>query len=83
MMTSPESYVSEFKDKTYNELLVERDRLIKSIKEFERNIGKEDDTDCIIVSPSPEVVYQVELEYLGKLCELISNKYNLEFVGKH
>lgn len=27
-----------------------------------------------------EVIYQCNLEYLGKLCELISKKYNREFV---
>lgn len=33
-----------------------------------------------MIHPSPEVVYQCNLEYLGKLCELIAEKYNQEYV---
>ena len=75
MMISPDSYISEFKDKPYDKLLVERDKLIRSIKKFEKEYGKEDDSDFVIMSPSPDVVYQMELEYLGKLAVLISEKF--------
>ena len=33
-----------------------------------------------IVHPSPEVVYQSNLLYLAKICELINEKYNKECV---
>ena len=30
--------------------------------------------------PSPEVVYQMELEYLAALCSMMHEKYNREYV---
>ena len=38
-------------------------------KEFDKEIE-------IIRHPSPEVVYQMNLLYLSKLCELLCEKYN-------
>ena len=35
MMISPLNYIDNLKDKTYEELLVERDRLLDEIKSFE------------------------------------------------
>ncbi len=80
MMISPDSFVNELKDKSYKELLIEREKLLKSIYAFE----KESDDDNVdiggCVSPSPDVVYQVELQYLGELCKLIAEKYNKEYI---
>jgi hypothetical protein len=77
-MIDPESYIDGQKDKTYKELLEERERLLKDINNFEK-FGKiegiEDGED-----PEADLVYQVELLYLGKLFELISKRYNEEFV---
>ncbi len=69
-MISPEAYVDEYKDMSYEELLPIRDELIEDIKDFEKHGGG--DTE---IHPSPDVMYQVNLEYLGKLCELIADKY--------
>lgn len=77
MMISPESFIRKHIDKTYSELLCVRDELMAEIRDFEK--GKFISTD-IIISPSPEVRYQCNLEYLGKLCQLISEKYNKEFM---
>ena len=76
MMISPEVYVSMQKDKSYEELIQIREELIEDIKEFEKN----PDQTCFM-HPSPEVIYQVNLQYLGKLCELIAEKYKEEFVN--
>jgi len=74
MMISPESYIESVKNKSYDDLLKERDSLIKEILNFEKD---EYQTDFEYVScPSPDVIYQVNLQYLGKLCELISDVYN-------
>ena len=55
-----------------------RDDLVAKIRDFEEcEINPKE----IIMSPSPEVKYQCNLMYLGKLCELISEKYNREFVS--
>ena len=77
MMISPEGFIQEYIDKPYAELLCIRDDLIANIRDFEK--CKISPTE-IMISPSPEVIYQCNLEYLAKLCELISGKYKKEFV---
>ena len=77
MMISPDWYVEDKKDKKYKELLVERDKLLKEIKDFENNNIPEKD---YMIDPSPEVIYQCNLQYLSKLCDLIYKKYNQELV---
>ena len=69
-MVSPDYFVEEYKDMTYEELLPVRDELIEDIREFEKKgpgVGG--------MQPSPNTMYQVRLEYLGKLCELIASKF--------
>ena len=77
MMISPEMFVELHKDKKYKELLPVRDELIQAIREFEEEAY---DPEKALINPSPDVVYQMNLEYLGKLCKLISEKYNKEYV---
>ena len=71
MMISPEGYVNLYKSKTYKELLKVRDELIDEIKDFEKNGGANQPLMC----PSLDTVYQCNLLYLSKLCELIHEKY--------
>lgn len=78
MMISPETFIEEHKDKSYIELLKVRDELLEEIRSFEY---KGQDSMGFMISPSPEVRYQCNLLYLGKLCELISEKYNQEFTS--
>ena len=77
MMISPEMFIEMYKDKKYKELLPIRDELIQDIRDFEEEAY---DPKEALIDPSPDVVYQMNLEYLGKLCELISKKYNKEYV---
>ena len=77
MMISPEMFAAEHEDMKYKDLLPVRDRLIKDIREFET---KTYDPEMNDICPAREVVYQMHLMYLGKLCELISEKYNKEYV---
>ena len=77
MMISPDWFIEEHKEKSYAELLPVRDELIKGIKDFEsRSYDPEDN----MMNPSPEVIYQCNLQYLSKLCDLIADKYNHEIV---
>lgn len=78
MMISPESFIEfECKGKSYKELLKIRDELLESVYDFEKGrISSEEK----MIMPSPEVVYQMNLEYLGELCKLISETYNQEVV---
>lgn len=77
-MISPSAFVElECKGKSYKELLKLRDELLESIYDFENDrISPE----AWSIHPSPEVRYQVNLDYLGELCKLISDTYNKEVV---
>ena len=76
MMISPESYIDELKNKTYKELLKEKDKLLKEISDFENNKIVDEEYN---INPSPDVIYQCNLLYLSKLCELIADKFNKEY----
>ena len=78
MMISPESYISELKNISYAELLVIRDELITEIRSFEEK--REEVHEASLKNPSQAAVYQCNLEYLTKLCELISKRYKNEHV---
>jgi hypothetical protein len=75
MMISPETYAHMLANKSYAELIKERDELIKSIRDFEKNGA---DKEAYMICPSPDVIYQVNLEYLAELCRLIREKYREE-----
>lgn len=77
MMISPESFIEQYRYEPYAKLLKVRDKLIAEIRYFEKH---KDEPIELIVSPLPEVVYQCNLEYLAKMCGLISEKYNHEHV---
>lgn len=81
MMISPQSFINECKDKKYAQLIQIREGLLADIRYFEKH--KDEADEELIICPSPEVVYQMNLKYLGKVCELISDKYNDEFIWKN
>lgn len=70
MMISPEAFISMQKDKSYEELIEIRDEFIEDIKDFEENPDQ-----TTFMHPSPDVIYQMNLLYLAKLCEFMSEKY--------
>ena len=78
MMISPEMFVKQYKDKKYADLLEIRDQLVEENEECEEPTKKEKKNG--FMEPSPEVVYQMNLKYLGELCKLIADKYNSEYV---
>lgn len=89
MMMSPRGYKESQKEKTYKELLAERERLLKKIYSFENDEEDElekslrrNKDEIIIVDPSPKVRYQWRLRYLAELCELIREKYIEEQVSE-
>lgn len=77
MMISPNGFIESYKNKSYKELLPVRDELMKDIQAFENHSY---DPKLNMIHPSPEVVYQCNLKYLGELCKLIVDKYNQEYV---
>ena len=79
MMISPKSYLDNHRDKDFEQLIKERDSLIKSITSLERIVFNEDRSgDAWKFHPGPDVKYQMELDYLSELCRFMSNKYNQE-----
>ena len=76
MMISPESYIVELKNTTYKELIEEKNKLLKEISDFENNKIADEEYN---INPSPDVIYQCNLLYLSKLCELIADKFNKEY----
>ena len=72
-MISPEVFVEQYADKTYEELIEVRNELINSIKKFEATPQNEDSD--FIICPGPDVVYQINHEYLSKICLLIVQKF--------
>ena len=81
MMNSPYSYAEKMKNASYVELIRERENLLCFIREFEKAEMSGTCRDpSRVCCPSPEVQYQVYLEYLAALCSLMHKKYNQEYV---
>jgi hypothetical protein len=78
MMISPHGFLDEHRNDSYEKLLKIRDALIREIRAFER---KKIPTDQWMICPSPEVIYQMNLQYLSVLCDYIAERYNNEFVN--
>ena len=74
MLESAEWLIEDCKDKSYRELLFIREELLEKIYAFE---NKTYDPKYDMFKPSPQVTYERDLEYLGMLCNLISEKHNL------
>ena len=73
-MIASKLYEEMISNMTYDELIKERDSLISSIRKFEKYNNMSEDK--LLRKPPSDVVYQCELLYLAKVCELISERYN-------
>ena len=78
MMISPEGYVNDLKNETYEKVLKERDKIIREIRYFEKHREEIMNSEEIYITPSPEVVYQWNLKCLSLLCTLLIDKLNEE-----
>ena len=78
-MIAPQSYVEDLEDESYEELIKERDKLIREIRHFEKHRAEIMNSDEEIICPSPDVIYQWNLDALGLLCMSISKKFNEEY----
>ena len=78
MMISPESYVAELENATYEELIRERGRLVAELVELEASIASEEEPEFLIY-PSDDVRYQMCLEYLAALSSLMIERVS-EFI---
>ena len=77
MMVSPEGFVTEYKGKSYEELIVVRDDIIEKIKAFEEGtIPKEE----YHMNPSQSIQYSYNLQYLAGVCKLLQEAFEKETV---
>ena len=77
MMISPESYTGMHRNASFEQLIAERNRLLREIRRLEKIVFSEDrSADDWRIKPGPDVRYQMELEYLARLCLMIRTKYN-------
>lgn len=75
MMISPESYINEKLQQSIEELMIERQTLQFELDKLELILTKKDYSDSAWLSkPGPELQYQMNLEYMSKLCKLIADK---------
>lgn len=77
MMLPPDAYIDFFKDATYEELIEERNKLLAFVTDFEKGMIPESEW---LIDPAPDVVYQMNLEYLSVLCKRIALVYNRDFI---
>lgn len=77
MMISPELFKEHNKDKTLKELVIARNQLLDSIKDYEnRKIlnNSNELTPDDLVKPSPETRYNLNNQYLKEITDLINEK---------
>lgn len=72
MMISPQGYMSEHENDSFEQLIKESNSLIKGIKDLEKIVFSDDKSDpAWMIHPDPDVQYQMSLEYLAELCKFI------------
>ena len=79
MMRSPEGYIKELKDEPYEKLIKVRNRIIREIRHFEKHKEEIMQNDKYQIHPSPDTVYWWNLAVLGKVFELLSEKFKEEY----
>ncbi len=84
MMMDPKSYIMMHEKDSFPQLIKERDKLFAELRRWEKLVfeDKERLDDAWMFKPSPQVHYQMTLEYLAELCLFIENKYNKEIVHR-
>lgn len=78
MMISPEYFKEQNKDKTLKELVMVRNQLLDSIKDYENRkiLNKSNElTQDDLVKPSPETRYNLNNQYLKEITDLIGQKF--------
>ena len=80
-MMSTEEYISSIMNKSYPELMKERDKLINRMRLYEkRDIAGEVFGEALEI-PHPEDYYVRDFYNLAELCRLMHNKYYDEYVS--
>ena len=81
MMMSPDMFIERCEEMTFEQLIAERKRLCRDVADLEKIVyDKENHKEEFVICPSPDVKYQMELEYLAELCKFLKDKYCSEIV---
>lgn len=80
-MISPKNYAEQFSKASYQKMIKERDNLFGDIKNFEnmKKAGTDFNGEDMI-DPQPDVIYQMNMDYLAELLLIMRRKYNEEYV---
>lgn len=78
-MMAPQNYVDDLEGESYEKMIKERDKLIREIRHFEKHRDEIMNSEEAYICPSPDVVYQWNIDALALLCMSISRKFNEEF----
>ena len=78
-MIAPQSYVDDLEGESYEQMIKERDKLIREIRHFEKHREEIMNSEEAQICPSPDVIYQWNLDALGFLCMSISRKFNEKY----
>ncbi len=78
-MMAPQSYVDDLEGESYEQMIKERDKLIREIRHFEKHREEIMNSEEAQICPSPDVIYQWNLDALGFLCMSISRKFNEKY----
>lgn len=82
MMISPEMFANKYRNDSIEKIIEIRNDLINDIKDLEKIVfDKEQKGNSWDICLGSDVQYQMTLEYLARLCVLLSNKYNDEVVN--
>lgn len=74
-MISTDNFIQGLTNMPYAELIRVRDKLLIEIRKFEED---NQNTSEGMISPSPAAIYQRNLKYLEKVCELIAGRFKKE-----
>lgn len=77
MMIDPMTYVDQYENASYLDILKFKNELVESITKFEHDFDRKD-SDWKF-APGPDVQYQWNLEALGFIASMLSKAFNKEY----
>ena len=73
MILGLEAYIQDNKEKPFEVLIEERNRVYQEIRDYEE--GRYMQGECRI-SESPDILYENNLQYIIEICKLIDEAYH-------
>ena len=80
MMIDPMTYVDQYENASYLDILKFKNELVESITKFEHDFDRKDPDWKF--APGPDVQYQWNLEALGFLSSMLAKAFNREYESR-